>query len=194
MTHPANREDRELRGRLAALRTDLPDADFKASLHQRLVAAGPPASPSPWLRLVEAMGGRRMLWPLVGSTSGVAAGVAAFLLLASPSTPPGVADPARLATVLPATHVAVVRLRLTADGPVDAAQIRVTLPAGLSFWSDGRELAQRDFEWTQPLTAGDNEIPIAVRGQRPGRYRIGVDTRVGGQRIDDEIVIEVTGG
>ena len=77
---------------------------------------------------------------------------------------------------------------------VEAARIRVSLPAGLSFWSEGRELAQRDFEWTQPLSTGDNEIPIAVRGQRPGRYRIGVETRIGNERIEDEIMIEVTGG
>jgi hypothetical protein len=192
MNQPADNGDRDVRARLAALRTDLPEGDFHASLRRRLVAAGPPVNPSPWRRLAGLFQARQVFWPALG----LAAGVAAFLVLASPTpgpTPPG-SEVARLVTRLPASQVAVVRLTLSADGPVDAARIRVSLPPGLSFWAEGRELAQRDFEWTQALATGDNEIPIAVRGQRPGRYRIGVETRIGGERIDDEIMIEVTGG
>ena len=37
-------------------------------------------------------------------------------------------------------------------------------------------------------------IPIAVRGQRPGRYRIAVDAHIGGQLVEDEVFLEVTGG
>jgi hypothetical protein len=190
MNQPVDSGDGDLRERLAALRTDLPEGDFKLALRQRLQAAGPPLDPSPWRRLAELLQARQLFWPALGA----AAGVAAFLLLASPAPAPVGTDVARLATRLPASQVAVVRLTLSADGPVEAARIRVSLPAGLSFWAEGRELAQRDFEWTQALTTGDNEIPIAVRGQRPGRYRIGVETRFGGERIEDEIMIEVTGG
>jgi hypothetical protein len=190
MNQPAEDRDRDLRGRLAALRTDLPQGDFQASLRRRLLAAGPPEDPSPWRRLAGLLQVRQVFWPALG----IAAGVAAFLLLSSPTPPAPGAEAARLATRLPASQVAVVRLTLSADGPVEAARIRVSLPPGLSFWAEGRELAQRDFEWTQPLATGDNEIPIAVRGQRPGRYRIGVETRIGADRIDDEIMIEVTGG
>jgi hypothetical protein len=191
MTTPADHQDRELRQRLSALRTDPPvDAAFRAALHRRLAEAGPPAEPSRWGRLAEALRTRRLLWPALGA----AAGAAAVLLLASPMLRHPDAAPAPFGTSLRATQVAVVRLNLSADGPVDAAHIRVSLPPGLSFWAEGQELAVRDFEWSQPLEAGDNEIPIAVRGQRPGRYRIGVDARVGGQRIQDEVLIEVTGG
>jgi hypothetical protein len=193
MTKPADHDDRELRRRLAALRTDLPDEGFEAALHRRLVAAGPPEEPSPWRRLAGALRGRWFLWPSLGLASGAALGAAALLLLASPG-PRQVGELARVSTRLPSTQVAVVRLTLSADGPVEAARIRVTLPPGLSFWAEGRELAARDFEWTQALAAGDNEIPIAVRGQRPGHYRIGVDARIGGDRVEDEILIEVTGG
>jgi len=190
MSQPIEERDEEIRERLASLRTPMPDGEFQASLRKRLLAAGPPVSPSPWQRLLETLQLRFVFWPALGA----AAGVAAFLLLASPARLQPSPGEARLATVLPSSRVAVVRLTLSADGPVEAARIRVSLPAGLSFWSDGRELAQRDFEWTQSLAAGDNEIPIAVRGQRPGRYRIGVETRIGSERIEDEIMIEVTGG
>jgi hypothetical protein len=190
MNDPADNEDRELRRRLAALRTDLPDGDFQAGLRRRLLAAGPPPDPSPWARVVEALRPRRLLWPALGA----AVGAAAALLLATPALRHPDAGAAPFGTSLASSQVAVVRLNLSADGPVDAAHIRISLPPGLSFWADGRELAARDFEWSQPLDAGDNEIPIAVRGQRPGRYRIGVDARIGDQRIEDEVLIEVTGG
>ncbi len=190
MNQPTEDRDRQTRDRLASLRTPMPDGEFQAALRRRLLAAGPPVDPSPWRRLLEALQLRLVFWPALGA----AAGVAAFLLLTPPARQPAGGELARAATVLPSTQVAVVRLTLSADGPVEAARIRVSLPAGLSFWAEGRELAQRDFEWTQPLSTGDNEIPIAVRGQRPGRYRIGVETRIGSERIEDEIMIEVTGG
>lgn len=190
MTHPGDDQDRELRRRLGALRSDLPDGDFQASLRRRLLAAGPPEDPSRWRRMAEALRPRRVVWPALGA----AAGVAAFLLLAAPALRhPGDAA-APFGTLLPTTQVAVVRLTLSAEASVDAAHIRVSLPTGLSFWADGREVPARDLEWTQPLDAGDNEIPIAIRGRQPGRYRIAVNARIGEQRIDDEVLIEVTRG
>ena len=94
----------------------------------------------------------------------------------------------------PATKVAVVRVNLTAEVAVESAHIRISLPEGLYFWADGQELPQRSFEWSQPLHAGDNDIPIAVRGQTPGRYRLTVSTRIGEQRIDEDVVLEVVEG
>lgn len=191
MTHQADRQDRELRHRLSALRADPPDeAAFRAALHRRLAEAGPPPQPSRLGRLAGVLRARRLAWTALGA----AAGAAAVLLLASPGPRRPDAGAAPFGTALRATQVAVVRLNLSADGPVDAAHIRISLPPGLSFWAEGRELAARDLEWSQPLSAGDNEIPIAVRGQQPGRYRIGVDALVGGQRIQDEVLLEVTGG
>ena len=55
---------------------------------------------------------------------------------------------------------------------VESAQMHVELPPGLSFWADGAELPQRSLDWEQPLKMGDNVIPIAVRGARPGEYRV----------------------
>ena len=86
---------------------------------------------------------------------------------------------------------------MVVSGPasaVESAHIRISLPEGLYFWADGQELPQRSFEWSQPLHAGDNDIPIAVRGQTPGRYRLTVSTRIGEQRIDEDVVLEVVEG
>lgn len=189
MTHPADSQDRDLRRRLEALRIDAPDDGFRATLHRRLVEAGTPAAPSAWARLAEALRAPGLRWPALGA----AAGLAAALLVAAPALRAPAGAPAG-GTVLPSTRVAVVRLNLAADAPVDAAHIRVSLPPGLAFWADGQALASRELSWSQPLEPGDNEIPIAVRGQQPGRYRIGVAADVGGQRIQEEILLEVTGG
>ena len=95
---------------------------------------------------------------------------------------------------MPSTKVAVIRLNLTADVAVASAELRVHLPDGLVFWSDGEALAQRAFAWTQSLAEGSNEIPIAVRGSRPGHYRVRVSARVGDEWFEDEIALEVDDG
>jgi len=183
-------EGRDLRDRLRDLKVDEPDDGFSASLHRRLVAAGSPAAPGILRRLWPSLKTEpRVLWPAFG----VAAGVAVFLVLAQ------VRDVSRphgggVVAQLPATKVAVVRVNLSAEVAVESAHIRINLPEGLYFWADGEELPQRSFEWSQPLRAGDNDIPIAVRGQTPGRYRLTVSTRIGEQWIDEEVVLEVVEG
>lgn len=169
---------RDLRERLRELREDPPDGGFAASLHRKLVAAGEPA-PLPWWRVGLSL---RLLWPAFGAL----AGVAVFVLLSH--------KPAREATLLPATKVAVVRVNLSSEVAVRDAQIKVSLPDGLVFWADGQELPQRSFEWTQPLQKGDNDIPIAVRGLKPGEYRMTVTAKIGGEDVEDEVLLEVTSG
>jgi len=191
------RRDRELRDRLRALRVDPPDAGFSASLHARLAAAGPPAPAPWWRRLLEAPASRggatRWVWP----AAGLATGVAAFLLLAGLPGAPGPGAPApRTAqvTTLPSTQVALVRLNLSAEVDVESARIWITLPPQLAFWAEGEELPERTLEWTQALRRGDNEIPVAVRGKAPGRYRIAVSALVGEEHVKDEVVLEVVDG
>jgi hypothetical protein len=184
----------DLRERLRVLRIDPPDLGFEASLHRRLVGADPPASPAAWRRWLEVLQhphGSRLLWPALGITVGLIVLLAAGLLRTNPRTP---APPYLVATEVPSTKVAMVRFNLTADVAVESARIRVSLPQGLVFWSDGKALPQPALEWTQPLAAGDNDIPIAVRGERPGRYRMTVSALVGGERVEHEVLLEVTAG
>ena len=199
MSELGETEERALRQQLAALRENPPELDFQASLHRRLVAAGAPEPAPGWDRLRWWL--RRsapVLWPAVG----VAAGVAAFLTLSAlqhtPAPQPAVEQASNEleapGTTVPASKVAVIKLDFTADVAVAEADFQVSLPEGLSFWADGRELALRSFEWTQPLNAGSNVIPIAVRGQKPGRYLVTAQARTGGQKIEHEVVLEVTAG
>lgn len=189
-----DRGDAALREKLRALRVDPPDAGFAAELHRRLAAAGAPREPSLWRRLLaERPWALRILWPAAGA----AAGLALFFALGGPRpllpAPPSGERPAS-ATEVPSTKVAVIRLNLVADVEVASAEIRIHLPEGLVFWSEGEALAQRSFGWTQALDAGNNEIPIAVRGYRPGLYRVKVSARIGDEWVDDEIPLEVVGG
>jgi hypothetical protein len=200
MTEPGESEDRALRERLRALREDLPEAGFQSALHRRLVAAGAPEPVSGLDRLRQLL---RRPGPLLWPAAGVAAGVAAFLLMSAVQKPAVPRDAtARTAadtlvapgTVVPASKVAVVKLDFTVDVGVEQADFQVSLPEGLSFWADGEELPLRSFEWSQPLQAGSNVIPIAVRGSKPGRYLLTALVRAGGQTIEHDVVLEVTDG
>ncbi len=192
MSSPSENEDHDLRARLRQLRVDPPPRDFGATLRQRLVEAGPPLPAPRWRRLhLPFDRAPRLAWPAAGIALGAAAFFALSLLQPKPER---VAPATTVAAILPATKIAVVRINLSAELAVDSAWIRVTLPPELSFWADGRALPQRSFEWTQPLRSGDNEIPIAVRGQRPGRYRIAVNARIGDEQVQDEVLLEVVAG
>jgi hypothetical protein len=171
----------DLPARLRSLREDPPDGGFEAALHRRLAEAGAP-QPLPWWRRLPEI---RLLWPSLAGATALAA-VLAFALLRT--------GPESAFTRLPATKVAVVRVNLSAEVEVADAQIRVELPEGLAFWSDGEELNQRHFEWPQALHPGDNEIPIAVRGLKPGRYRMTVSAVIGSQRVQEEVFLQVVDG
>jgi len=176
----------DVESRLRALREDPPDRGFEAALHRKLAEAGAP-SPRPFWRTLPEL---RFFWP--SFAGGVALALAA-LFFARPHPAP-VSHAEAAVTQLPATKVAVVRVNLSAEVAVQDAQIRVELPEGLTFWSDGEQLHQRQFEWTQALRAGDNEIPIAVRGLRPGRYRMTVSALIGSERVTDEVMLQVVDG
>jgi hypothetical protein len=173
----------DLHDRLQQLKVDPSEGGFEASLRRKLLAAGPPSPPPFWRRIGPQISQPWLLWPAFGA----AMGVAVFLIL-------GHAGRAPVAAEFPATKVAVVRVNLSSNVAVQSAQIRVSLPDGLVFWADGQALPQRTFEWTQPLAAGDNAIPIAVRGQRPGQYKMTVSARMGDEQVEHEVLLEVVDG
>jgi len=208
MTTPETQTNRidsgsDLRGRLRGLAVDSPDGDFRAALHRRLVAQPVPAPMGwadrarTWLR-----NRRAWLWPL----GGVAAGVASFVLLTVvrgvPMGPPtvGASNPALQAVAsgpilpsfrVPSSKVAVVKLAFAAEVAVEDVTFEVTLPEGLAFWSQGKQLDERTFRWPGRLEAGENLIPIAVRTNRPGRYPVVATVEVGGHVLEHRVVLDV---
>lgn len=192
MSAQRDTERRPLGDRLRALRTDPPDDGFSLSLHKKLAEAGEPDEPSWWKRaLGPLLSQPRVAWPALGAATGLAV-VAVLSFMRAPAPPPA---PMPIAAALfPATKVAMVRVNLSAEVAVESAQIRISLPQGLSFWADGQELAQGSFEWSQPLSKGANEIPVAVRGHKPGRYRMTVSAVIDGRPIEEEVLLEVVDG
>jgi hypothetical protein len=191
----------EARSALRSLRVDPPDDGFAARLHERLVAEGPPRAAGLGQRLADAWA--RWRGRLVWSAAGALVSAAAFALVlaargAAPPAPIAPADPAS-ATVTEAVHVipvdkvAVIRLNFTAEVAIEDVAFEVRLPEGLSFWSEGRTLPERLFVWRGSLAAGDNQVPIAVRGARPGRYRVVTTAGIDRRRVEHAVVLEVTG-
>lgn len=191
---------------LRALRDEpLPEEPFRSALHQKLVAAGAP-EPSGWRDRVQPW--LPWLWPLGGALAGVLAFMVSAKVAGPPapvSTPapavfaavaPAVLSPApvRPGTEVPASKVAILKLDFTVDVAVEEAEFQVSLPEGLAFWMGGEALPERSFSWVQPLREGSNVVPVAVRGQHPGRYTVSARARVDGRDIVHDVVLEVTAG
>ena len=187
---------------LKELRVDPPGAhEFGAALHRRLVAAGTPPAPSWTARLREALYRRpALLWPSVGVLCGVLAFVALQRLGGAGHLP--VAQQERATQMgeiaptyqVPSSKVAVIKLNFAASVDVADVDFEVELPEGLHFWSGGQKLAERVFRWPGELHAGDNLIPIAVRGERAGLYRVKARAVAAGETVEHEIVLDVKGG
>ncbi len=199
---PKTHDPVDLRQSLRALAVDPPDGGFRAALHRRL-AAEPTPAPAGWRDRARTWFGRQhaWLWP----ATGVAAGVATFIVLAAvrglptPQPPVGVSLPSQLTTSgpvlpsfrVPSSKVAVIKLAFAADVAVDDVTFEVTLPEGLAFWSQGKKLDERTFRWPGRLEAGENLVPIAVHTDRPGRYPVVATVEVGGRRIEHRVVLDV---
>jgi len=208
MTDP-KQEDQELRGLLAGLREDAADDGFSAELHRRLVQAGAPAVPGAFDRL-RAYVGRRPL--LVGLLAGACAGAAVFLALrlampvavlvqaprevaatelaCAPTAAPLI-EPSVEVFVVPAGKVAMVEFHFAVERAVDDAEFNVLLPSALSFFSDGELLVERSFHWNAPLSEGDNRVPFAIVGQKPGKHRVTATATVDGEVVVHEVVLDV---
>ena len=195
----------ELLQALRTLAVDAPDHGFRAALHQRLAAESAPAAAGlydhalAWLRAQHAW-----LWPV----GGLAAGVAAYTLLVvvhgnpmgRETAPPQVVHSAPMVVAsgpvlpsfrVPSSKVAVIKLAFAAEVAVEDVTFEVTLPEGLAFWSGGKRLDERTFRWPGRLDAGENLIPIAVRGDRPGRYPVVATVEIDGHVLEHRVVLDV---
>lgn len=203
----ARHDDSTLRHKLRALATDSPDGGFRAVLHDRLLTEGPPERLSWTGRLRAWLSERRVwLWP----AGGMALGLAVYVLLVVTHGNPVGNRGSALAPVaaqggdaqtgpvapsfrIPASKVAVIKLAFAAEVAIEDATFEVTLPEGLSFWSGGRRLRERSFRWPGRLDVGENIIPIAVRGDRPGRYPVVATVEVAGKVLEQRMVMDVHG-
>ena len=131
-------------------------ADFGASLHLALVAAGQPEPAASWRRAWE--------W-LTGSNAGrwvpLAVGAAALALALAVSLRGGGAGgraaPVEAAVAngpvapvfhVPRTKLALVRVDFVAEEQVDGVEFAITLPEGLHFVSDGVQRPEREVRWS----------------------------------------------
>jgi len=190
--------DKDLDAALRNLRRDPPDAHgFSMGLHRRLVEAGSPAPAGLFERFREWFSSSS--WA-PGSLAGAVVGAATFALFFTfIPPPPSQEGPTQIATasevhVVSAQKVALIHFQFSADQDVRDVNMRVSLPEGLAFWADGEMLEERSFAWVTDLRSGSNDVPIAVRGDSPGRYTVVASAVMDGQWVDHRVVLEVTKG
>lgn len=172
-------------------------ADFSTKLHARLSLEPPPPIPvftKLWWKL-EALGldsGPR-LW--------ACAMAAAMLVVLSTLTlrdrGPGRAtvfvpeETVAASFRIPSHRVAVVQLDFVADASVDDVEFEITLPGELEFVDAGQAIAERHLAWRGSLAVGSNPVPVAVRGARPGRYRVTAQAKGRDVTVRHEVMLEV---
>jgi hypothetical protein len=183
----------------------LPD-DFGAALHRKLVAAGPPPHPGRVARLrawlsggalgpaaLGAVGAAAVAAVLVGTHHRAATSPAHVALQQAPQESVA-AGPVVPIFRVPQAKLAVVRIDFVAEQAVDDVEFAVTLPEGLHFVSEGKELPDREFRWRGRLERGSNPIPVAVRGDHAGRFPVAA--RAIGSDVDahQKVLLEVIPG
>ena len=181
----------------AAREVALPEG-FTRELHRKLVAAPPPK-----LGLRTRLERWTRLHPL--SALGLAAALSAALVMIGTGAvlwrtrgigplQSGAWDTAAATPrfEVPAEKVALVKIDFASAKAIDDVDFEVLLPDGLRFYSGGRELAERTFHWRANLSAGSNVVPIAVKGARPGRYRVIAHATGADLDVSEEVILEVT--
>lgn len=167
---------------------------FAAALHRRLAAEPPPPPASLLQRLRGAIAERLRVGPALGLALSGALALLVVVPTAAlwPRAHPGAeAEDAVAPFAVPQRRVAVVHLDFVTNEVVDDVEFEVRLPQGLAFISDGKPLAQDTLRWSGSLKAGSNPIPLAVSGNRPGRYRIVARARAAGLAVDHDVVLQV---
>lgn len=184
------RELEELEATIGLLRAagsePLPEG-FSLSLHQALVAAGPPKR-----TFIDAVRAAIALRPVTfaASAAALAAMVAtggAIALVHPASAPSPVAS-----YKVPESKVALVKIDFVAERAIENVAFEITLPDGLRFVAGGEQLAERTFRFEGKLVAGSNPIPIAVKGPRAGRYKVIAHAIGAALDVTQEVVLEVT--
>lgn len=172
-------------------------SDFQRKLHARLLAEPPPKRPiltRLWWSL-ERLGldsGPRLL-------AGATLSIAIVLLLVVPLRQKGEStarvfvpeETVAASFRIPSQRVAVVQLDFVADVSVDDVEFEVSLPGELEFVDGGQAIPERHIAWHGSLSVGSNPVPVAIRGVRPGRYRVTAHAKGRDITVRHEVLLEV---
>ncbi len=100
-------------------------------------------------------------------------------------------EQAPVATTLPKDKVALIRFEFRSEVSIEDAEFHIELPEGLTFWSEGRALAETSFTWTGTLKEGANEVVTAIRASHEGRYRVLATAWVDDEPLIHEVILHV---
>ena len=92
---------------------------------------------------------------------------------------------------VPSRRVALIKFHFSSEVAVTDVDMRIQLPSGLKFWSQGKELVQSQVAWMSNLKPGVNTVPVAVYALAAGRYDVVATAQVEGKTIRHKVVLEV---
>ena len=93
---------------------------------------------------------------------------------------------------VPSRRVALIKFHFSSEVAVTDVDMKIELPEGLKFWSEGKELVQKQVAWMSNLNEGVNTIPVAVYALAPGRYDVVATALVDGKPVRHTVVLEVS--
>ncbi|MEE2788023.1 MAG: hypothetical protein VX589_11840 [Myxococcota bacterium] len=93
---------------------------------------------------------------------------------------------------VPSKRVALIKFHFSSEVAVTDVDMKIELPQGLKFWSQGKELVQNQVAWMSNLKQGVNTIPVAVFAASPGRYDVIATAMVDGKPVRHTVVLEVS--
>lgn len=183
-----------------------PPQGFSAALHRRLLA-----EPAPAPSLLSRLWRLAATLHLDSAPRLAMAAIAVVVLLAvpiglrgrAPKGGPAAAGGSGAATSdtmdhevaaafrVPAQRTAVLRFDFVADVEVPDVEFEVSLPSELYFIDGSEPVPEKRLVWRGSLSSGSNPIPLAVRGSKPGRYRVTAHARGTGVDVQHDILIEV---
>jgi hypothetical protein len=161
---------------------------FEAELHFKLSAVHPPG-PSLRHRLQDWLAARPFAFAATAAALSALLAVGGTLALLDRR--PGSVQPVAGFRV-PEAKVALVKIDFVSGKEIDDVNFEILLPDGLRFYSGGRELAERSFQWQGKLSTGSNLVPIAVKGVKPGLYHVIAHATGENLDVSQDVILEVT--
>ena len=92
---------------------------------------------------------------------------------------------------VPKNQIALVKFHFSSKVDMAKVKMRIELPNGISFWSDGKRLAQNEVVWTGALSRGENVFPVAVVADQEGPFEVMATAHLDSSILTHKVRLEI---